>query len=492
MPKMTILQGKESRDVSFTGTPLLSAIMQEQGLRVDMPCGGRGVCGKCALEASGALSPETAQERQWGTRLACQTHLLGDARVTLPVPHIMENIAASGDRPFFALSPMQGQYGMAVDIGTTTLAATLLSLKSGEILASSTAENPQRSIAADVIGRMEAAMAGKAELLKRLIEDRVEQLRKTMCAQMAISISDIDQTVITGNTTMLYLLTGRATEPLSHAPFRADFLFGHRTLFAGMPAYIPQCISAFVGADITCAILSSQMCRHSDSALLVDIGTNGEVALRHKGKLYVCATAAGPAFEGGGIQYGCGSVAGAIDHVWAQDDRIAFSTIGSAKPVGICGSGIIDAVAVLLGLGHLDETGMLREERVQLETQAAVTQKDIRNVQLAKSAIIAGILTLCKKVGVDLNDIAVLYLAGGFGKHIDIGNASAIGLIPQSLAGRTKVIGNASLVGAEMLLLQKSFLHETESYAKKCEVVTLSGNPVFSEYYISCMMLEPV
>ena len=491
MPRLSLALGNLSRDIPFEGTPLLASLLQDKGLRLDLPCGGRGVCGKCRIEASGLLSPETAAERAAGSRLACQVRLLGDARVTLPALHQMENIAASGVRPLFELAPLQGRCGMAVDIGTTTLAATLLQLQSGEVLASATAENPQRAVAADVIGRMEAAMAGCAGLLQSLIVGAVEQLRARLCEQAGIPAGDIDQTVITGNTTMLYLYSLKDPEPLSHAPFRADCLFGQQMGPQEAHIYIPRCISAFVGADITCAILASQLCRGGETALLADIGTNGEIALQHKGRLYVCATAAGPAFEGGGIEHGCGSIAGAIDRVWAQDGKPAFSTIGSARPQGICGSGVIDTVATLLQLGQLDETGLLDGQRVQLDEKICFTQKDVRSVQLAKSAVTAGILTLCQTVGVSLDDIASLYLAGGFGKHIDLDNAAAIGLIPQALINRTKVIGNAALVGAEMLLLQKSFTRETEKYAGESEVVVLSGNPIFSGHYISCMTLEP-
>jgi uncharacterized 2Fe-2S/4Fe-4S cluster protein (DUF4445 family) len=251
-------------------------------------------------------------------------------------------------------------------------------------------------------------------------------------------------------------------------------------------------MSAFIGADITCAVLASRMCSSNETALLMDVGTNGEIALWHEGRLYVCATAAGPAFEGGGMEHGCGSVTGAIDRVWAQDGEMACSTIGQASPVGICGSGVIDTVATLLMLEKLDETGMMREGRVELSAGVEFTQRDVRNVQLAKSAIAAGLMTLCQTVGVALNDVGVLYLAGGFGKHINLENAAAIGLIPQALIAKTKVIGNAALVGAEMLLLQTDFLRETEACAHGSAVVTLSGNTRFSENYMMCMMLEPV
>ncbi len=492
MPILTVIQGQFAKTIWFDCEPLLAAALQQEGYQFDMPCGGKGTCGKCRVAASGALSPETDREQALGSRLACQSRLLGDACVTLPAAQALTNIAASGVRPAFTLAPMPGRYGLAVDIGTTTLAASLLALPTGETLAHATAENPQRAIAADVIGRMEAAMAGQGERLQSLVRGEIDRLRNELCTCLGLAEGDIDQTVVTGNTTMLYLLTGRDPEPLSHAPFAADCLFGH-WVQAPMPRfYLPHCIGAFVGADITCAILASQMCKQARTAVLMDVGTNGEIALWHRGKLSVCATAAGPAFEGGGMEHGCGSIAGAIDRVWVQDGTLACSTIGQEAPVGICGSGVIDAVATLLSLELLDETGSLDQERVPLAGEVAFTQRDVRNVQLAKSAIAAGLLTLCQAEGVAMADIAVLYLAGGFGQHIDLANAAAIGLIPQALIDKTEVIGNAALAGAEMLLLQTGFLAESEGYARTAEIVTLSGNPVFSEHYMNCMILEPI
>lgn len=492
MPKLTIIQGNTQETVWFEGTPNLSAVLQQQGLYLEMPCGGRGVCGKCKVNATGALSPETDREHALSSRLACQTRLLGDARVVLPRRAAMENIAATGEHPSYPLQPMEGRYGLAVDIGTTTLAASLVSLSDGEVLATETAENPQRSVAADVIGRMEAAMGGQSKFLQDMVQRATGQLRQALCAKLNLTPDVIHQTVMTGNTTMLYLLTGRNPTSLSRAPFQADCLFGQWTTTPWAHTYLPHCIGAFVGADITCALLASQMCHRQETALLMDVGTNGEIALWHRGKLYACATAAGPAFEGGGMECGSGSVSGAIDRVWAENGKLICTTIGNLAPVGICGSGVIDAVATLLKQEQLDDTGMLEKERIVLDGAVVLTQKDVRNVQMAKSAIAAGVLTLCQHVGITAQDVDALYLAGGFGKHMDLQNAAAIGLIPQALIPRTRVIGNAALVGAEMLLLQTDFLAETETYAHECEIVVLSGNAAFSDYYIDCMTLEPV
>ena len=492
MPRLTIIHGNSSTDALFEGVPVLSSVLRENGFAVDMPCGGKGVCGKCRVQASGALSPLGDKEREAGSRLACQTVLLGDATVTLPRAQALQSIAVSGERPVFALKPMGNGCGLAVDIGTTTLAVSLLDLYSGNTLATAAGENPQRSVSADVVGRMEAAMNGQGGMLQAQVLQAIGALRREVCARARLSPDRIAATVVTGNTTMLYLLTGRSPEPLSHAPFHAEHLFGGTEHIGTYDMYLPRCLSAFVGADIACAILASRMCERDETALLADVGTNGEMALWHGGRLYVCATAAGPAFEAGGISCGVGSVEGAIDRVWQQNGGLGYSTIAGAPPVGVCGSGIIDAVATLRALEMLDETGLLEDGSVALGGGVVVTQKDVRNIQLAKSAIAAGMLTLLKAVGVEPSQVGTLYLAGGFGRHIDLRSAAAIGLIPQALAGKTKVIGNAALAGAEMLLLQTDFNRDIDRYAVCATVVTLSGNPVFTEHYMDCMMLEPV
>ncbi len=493
MPTLTIFQGNLRTDAYFEGAPVLSSVLRESGFPIDLPCGGKGVCSKCRVVAEGVLSPLTAKEREAGCRLACQTVLLGDATVTLQGAQAMQNIAVSGERPAFSFERKHGRYGLAVDIGTTTLAASLLSLESGQTLAVASKENPQRNVAADVIGRIEAAMNGQSARLKEQITSAIEDMRREVCAAAGMLVEQVDTAVVTGNTTMLYLLTGKDPARLSRAPFDADCLFGisQTMLSPAINAYLPRCFSAFVGADIVCALLAAQMDVHQTS-LLVDIGTNGEIALMHGGKLYACATAAGPAFEGGGIERGVGSVAGAIDRVWAQDGKIVCSTIADAQAAGICGSGIIDATATLRALDILDETGALDEARVTLKGEIAITQKDIRSVQLAKSAIAAGMMTLLDTIGVPIDAVDTLFLAGGFGKHIDLKNAAAIGLIPAALQGKVKVIGNASLAGAEMLLLRPDFVKEIDSLPSKCTIVTLSSNPVFSAHYMDCMMLEPI
>ncbi|HPJ02668.1 MAG TPA: ASKHA domain-containing protein [Candidatus Limiplasma sp.] len=506
MAKLTIRQGDRRSTLTFDGETPLTALLRRHGQTIATPCGGKGTCGKCRVSATGNLSCLTENENKTltpdeiarGIRLACQVTVSGDAEVTVPQQADLMNVQLEGDIPDFVYQPMQGPYGLAVDIGTTTLALRLLDLKRHTLLKAATASNPQGEVAADVIGRIEAALHGEGYRLQRLVTDAIEQALIKLCADSAISPNEIGSIVIAGNTTMLYLLTGRDPVTLSRAPFEADTLFDAwvdgkalRLLSAANTGvYLPACMSAFVGADIVCGVLACGMCDRETTSLLVDLGTNGEIALWHERKLYCCATAAGPAFEGVNIRHGVGSVPGAIDRVWVQDGNLSYTTLGGQAPVGICGSGLIDAVAALRELSLVDETGLMETGEERIGGEIGLTQKDIRSIQLAKGAIAAGIKTLCAYVGISAEQIKTLYIAGGFGSHVSVGKAAAIGLIPLELKDRALVLGNASLTGAEMLLFNEDFVKAARNIAQKAVSVPLGGSAAFAEYYMESMMFE--
>ena len=490
MPMLTVRQGDVSLTVPFEGTPLLGDVLASRGLGVQQPCGGRGICGKCAVRAAGRLSTPPQAVLENGMRLTCQTTLLGDCSVLLPPKQDgaviqTESVRPAGDGA--RRDPMPGRFGAAVDIGTTTLALRLLDLEAGRLLARQAALNPQVQVSADVIGRIGAALASKGPWLEQAVLECLEDMLRAACAEAGVGRQAVASLVLTGNTTMLYLLTGRSPEPLSHAPFHADTLFGLLAPLMGGEAYLPPCMDAFVGADITCAVLACGMCDRAETALLMDVGTNGEVALWHDGRLYVASTAAGPAFEGVGISCGCGSVPGAVDSVRIENGRLAAHTIAGAEPVGLCGSGLIDAVAALLALDRIDETGAMDEECAVIAGPVHLTARDVRSVQLAKGAVAAGVATLLRHAGVAPAQVGTLYIAGGFGSHLNIESAAAIGLVPPELTGRVRVLGNAALAGAEMLLLDRSCIQQAEKIARSAQSVLLSGNPVFSELFMECM-----
>jgi len=493
MAKLIIWQSGVSREVEFTAPAKLDDILQKNNISHRHPCGGRGVCGKCSVALVGCVSEPDSMEQQAGVRLSCRAVLLGDAEVWFGEERAMVQIETSGEeKDFDVVHPMAGEIGAAVDIGTTTLALKLFDLKSGKCIGQSSRENPQRMVSADVMGRIQASMEGKGEQLQKQIADALEQMLGE-ASRMAGNVSEeisVDAQVMVGNTTMFYLLTGRNTESLAFAPFQADDLFGRMDRVNGRQTYFPPCMNAFVGADITAAVLASGMCEKDEIALLCDIGTNGEIALWKDGILYVSSTAAGPAFEGAGISCGCGSIPGAIDRVWVENGQIRIHTIGDTDPVGICGSGLLDAIAAYLELEEIDETGAMEKDELLLGKNVAILPKDVRAVQLAKAAIAAGIETMFTEAGITADDVQNLYIAGGFGSHLNIDSTVRIGLIPEELKGRVKVLGNAALTGAVHMLLDQDSLEKVRVIAARSSHVNLGGNKVFNEWFVEKMMFE--
>lgn len=479
---LIVSEGKKEYRFIFTGTPTLKQVLEENGVHMPHPCGGRGSCGKCAVRIEGEISPPDAREEAFSCRLSCRTRLYGNAKVWL------ENdgrIKAEGSKEDLLITLEKAQeagIGAAVDIGTTTVAMSLYDLATGECLGTETMMNPQVMIAADVIGRIAAACNGKADSLREMIDDCIERL-----ADRCGSKERIDRWCITGNTTMLYLFSGRNPQALAAAPFCADHLFGEESVFREKEVYLPACMDAFVGADITCAVLESGMCDRKQTALLCDIGTNGEIVLWKDGRLYATSTAAGPVFEGAGISCGCMSMPGAVESAWLTENGWGIRTIENAAPVGLCGSGVIDAVACLLENETIDETGAMEEEKVLICEGVELLQKDIRTVQLAKAAIAAGIRTLLAVSDTTEEEIDIFYIAGGFGSHLNLSSAVRIGLFPEGLQKKVKVLGNAALKGAALLLTEKGLRKKAHEIASGAVCINLGGMPEFNERYVDEM-----
>ena len=473
MAILTIHDHEKTVTVEFDPPSDLYDVLQEAGIFVDLLCAGQGICGKCKAEISGDVSAPNAQEIKHGTRLICQTVLLGDAEVHIT---LRQAVYSPLFEEFEQEDPSAACAGIALDIGTTTISLYTYALPIGQILGTYGCENPQRIIGSDVLSRIQAAMEGKGPLLQELI---LNVIPKT---------SLIKKAVIVGNTAMLYFLLGKDPSALSRAPFKADDLFGRTEDILGIPSYLPPCMNAFVGADTTAGVLFSGMCDREEISLLADIGTNGELALWKDGTLYVTSTAAGPAFEGAGISQGSGAIPGSIDKVRIENGAIRVHVIGEDAAKSICGSGLLDAVAAMLALGVLDESGAMEAERFPLTENVSLTRKDIRSVQLAKGAVRAGIETLAKVSGTALTDITTLYLAGNFGSHLSVESAAAIGLIPPILRDRVKVLGNAALKGAGIMLLDPSKIQKAERIASLSRHVDLGGNPLFNELFVEHML----
>ncbi|MBQ3155121.1 MAG: DUF4445 domain-containing protein [Clostridia bacterium] len=468
MPILTIIQNNTRTQLAFEGTPRLRDVLIGGGFAVSSPCGGKGTCGKC-----------TVQTESGKTLLSCQTILQGDLTVILP--DTADAVIETSD----VSAPHLGFFGAAVDVGTTTVVCKVFA-PDGACVGERSCLNPQRAFASDVIGRIDASLRGNSDALQRQITDCIaDLLNQTGYADQ------VTRMVVTGNTAMLYLLTGRCPASIARAPFVSETLFGETLPVLRIETFLPPCMDAFVGADITCAVLASGMTKTREISLLCDIGTNGELALWKNGVLYVTSTAAGPAFEGAEISSGCGGIVGAVDRVYAANGRVYAHTIGDKPVIGICGSGLIDAVAAFLQTGQIDETGAIDTETLPLTAHGktvTLTQGDIRAVQLAKAAIAAGIELLLAASGTSAEEVARVCLAGGFGNKLSVESAVQIGLLPRAFLHKTVPIGNAALAGAVMLLSDEQAKQKAAQVARLSRHVQLGGNAEFNEKFVDHMM----
>lgn len=471
---------------------LLSELIRQQAMDFSLPCSGNHTCGKCRVTASGVLSvPDeyeikflTAHELSQGVRLACSCRALGDCVIRL----FSETSLILAWAKIPEIAKTESGTGLAVDIGTTTVVARLYERGSGQVLAEQMQENRQRRFGADVISRISACTQGGVSTQSDLIAGQLEEMASRCMA--CADCKKIDEAVITGNSTMLHLYEGLNPASLAVAPFAVQSFFGRDSIrkIAGAPVYLPRCVGAYVGADITCAILASGMTEKNETALLVDIGTNGEMALWQNGTLFCCSTAAGPAFEGAGLSHGMSASPGAIRAVKAEHGVISYEVIGGGKASGICGSGVLDALNVMKQQDILEESGYISADFSIGSSDVFITQQDVRQIQLAKAAICAGLLTLLQYTGIATQDVTRFYIAGGFGSSISSVSAAGIGLFPLELLPKIQFIGNGALGGAAMLLLNSSLRKKADSLAKSATELSLSESPVFMDYYINCMM----
>ena len=541
---IVVHQGEITKTMAANENETILSVLQKNGIHISAPCGGGGTCGKCKVTVAGM-----------GEVLACQTKVQNGMDVTLP-QSLGAEIVTGGVKSSFALDPAVqsaqlsltppglhdpadhlarvlreigprrasaavlrklapvleqnayrataiyndevlldvcppdggARYGFAVDIGTTTVVCYLVNLSTGETEGVRSAMNAQATFGADVIARIQKDGETGGTLLNEAI---CRQLGEMM---QSFEIDRVYEAVIVGNTTMLHFLLGANAASIALSPFTASFL-GAQTLlaeeiglpFAGMRVHLLPGASAYVGADITAAALAANM---EDGSVLIDIGTNGEMCLYKNGRYICCATAAGPAFEGGNIACGMAGVRGAICKVGAD---FTYETIGGAKAAGICGSGLVDAVAALLAAGHVDETGYLDDEfedGFPLCDGVLITAKDIREMQLAKAAISAGVDCMLDAANMTYAGVSHLYLAGGFGSKINIKSAAAIGLFPKELEPVTVAIGNGAGMGALACLTSRAARRAANEIADKMDYIELSASKLFQEKYVENMMFE--
>ena len=468
------------------GTPLVEVLSSQA---FEFPCGGLGTCTGCSVRVSTGSLPVTAadsaalspMELARGWRLACQAQATGS--LGLECGQWRTDVLADDS---VMLGAGKCGLGIAIDLGTTTIAAQMIDLSSGEVIAVQTALNPQSRCGSDVMSRISAAISGVdlTGMIRATLGGIVEQL----CGRRAGEITEI---LLVGNTVMHHLFSGLDVEPLAHVPFASSFLgeqqFSPEELHWKLPQHCSirfvRGIGGFIGSDILAGIVATGMTEHENLTALIDLGTNGEIAIGNRHGVVCASTAAGPAFEAGTIRMGMRAAVGAIAHVSVAGCTLNASVIGHTTPRGICGSGLVDAVAAGLEDAAILSSGRIADGSKVFPVLDPVVlyQSDIRELQLAKAAIASGFRLLLKRIGTEPDNLRRIYLAGAFGNYVQAKSAIRIGLIeaPQE---HIEAAGNTALRGAKHLLLA---IHEPAF--PRIEHVSLASEPQFQEAFASCM-----
>lgn len=541
-------KGQERRFFLKEKESLMDGLLRE-GFYISAVCGGKGRCGKCkvrVLQGRAGISTEderffSKEELDAGWRLSCLLTPKEDLTISFELNDEAEFEAVSDFNGAGKNAPL-GNHGtentIAIDIGTTTIAFQLLE-EDGAVAGTMTSINNQRKYGADVISRIQLSVDGKRDSLRECIRKDLQEGITSLLTSCERSLEVIGRVVIACNTTMSHLLMGYPCDSLGLYPFtpvNIDLIQGSVREMIGLESdaqvMILPGISTFVGGDIVSGLYACEFEKNEEICLLVDLGTNGEMALGNCQKLLVTSTAAGPAFEGGNLTWGMGSVAGAICSVelqsiskqqtFGEDNALKFAeetqsssdvqyhsvcgdfvvntkTIRDKKPLGICGTGVVESIAELLEEQVIDEMGLLEEDyfeegfplgSTEAGEKIVLTQKDIRELQLAKAAIRAGIETLLLRYGVSKEQVSKVYLAGGFGYRLDVDKAMAIGMLPREFSGKIHAVGNSALAGAAR------FLHDGQGEAALKKLVAISSeiglsmDREFNEFYMEHMMFE--
>ena len=468
-------------------TPLID-VLNEFG--VEFPCGGKGSCGKCKVKLlQGEIVPdflhklrlkELGLSSEW--RLACMSRAESD--LVLEVGQFESMIQA--DDSLFSFKPRWG-YGVAVDLGTSTLVAQVLDLSTAKVLAVETALNPQRKRGSDLISRLEWALLGNEAELTSLIREELGNMVMKLIHELE---APIERLVLVGNTVMQHFFCASDIHPLSFYPFESSDL-GAKQFSVSELGWKIDCkeitfypsIGSFVGSDILAGIYATGMWQRKEYSILVDLGTNGEIVVGNSEHLLCASTAAGPAFEGARISRGMLATTGAISSVTEEEDGISCSVIGNVPATGICGSGLIDAVAVLLEKGLLGEFGEILsgDPEIALNDEVSLSAKDIQEFQLAKAAIAAGLAILLRKLSIVPGEVAHIYIAGAFGTYINLEKMQRTCMMNFPL-DRYRKLGNSALIGAKMFLFSE--VEATESILKIISHVNLESEPGFQDIFI--------
>ena len=510
--EVVVHRGAETKTILVKeGESLLDAFIRQE-IYISAPCGGKGRCGKCGIQVLNGntwISDEdkkiySEEELDAGWRLSCCLY---------PTEELEVSVSQSDESLFEAVGETENTeesgteesfYHVAVDIGTTTIAMSLIGGESGKVFHTVTSVNSQRAYGADVISRIQASVDGKKEELKKSIQKDLQDSMEKLLKETGVSGEDVGKIVIGGNTTMGHLLMGYDCDTLGVFPFtpvNIDFIKGTEEIlgtdrFGKKEVILLPGISTYVGGDIVSGMYAYDFTEKEDVCMFIDLGTNGEMGIGNKEKILVTSTAAGPAFEGGNITWGMGSVPGAICSVKLEGTETEVKTIRDEAPQGICGTGVVETAAELVREEIVDETGALDEDyfddgfplaKTPDGKEIVFTQKDVREIQLAKAAVRAGVETLLLRYGIKKEEVSKVYLAGGFGYKLNTDKAIAIGMIPEEWQDHIVAVGNSSLSGACKYLKDENGDKTIEKLVSISEEVNLSADKEFNEFYMNEM-----
>ena len=497
---------------------------------LDFPCGGVSRCGKCRVRVTQGATAPTNHELEVlgreavgeGWRLGCTLELRGPATIELPNAIRAMPLKSFGPSELPAMGGGTG-YGFAVDVGTTTIAVGLVDLQTTKVVGSMSQVNPQIMYGADVMTRISYAQMnhhGSRELHVRIVATLNLMFREIL-SSASIPMSQVRSIVFVGNTTMMHTLVGADVCQLGETPYEGE-LHGAWQGFApeiglSLPSnvvvYCSPVIRSHIGGDTTANLVATSFDTSREPRLLIDLGTNTEIALVSNGRITVTSASGGPAFEGGSIRQGMRAIPGAIDQLRiGPSGRIRAHTVARAQPIGICGSGVLDAVAEMLRVGVVEWSGrMLGGEEIEAtaglsrrllftevhgrglwvagpaDDPIVVTADDVRQLQLVKGSIGAAISMLLEHAGLELEDLAEILVAGAFGNYIRKSSALAIGLFPGVDAERIHLVGHAAGIGARMMLLDAGMRERAEQIAAAAEFVDLAGREDYSERFVAAL-----
>ena len=511
------------------GANLLQALL-DAGIFVDNACSGKGICGKCKVKVlKGSLSETSETEKKVlkeqeltdGIRLSCLAEVTGDVEIALLQKERKHKVLTGGYIPEFQKDEHESGYGVAIDIGTTTVVTALIELSTGKEIANASMINAQKHFGLDVLTRItyeyENPKTGVRELQEAIVKS-INAMLSEVCQEAGVRRRCIREIHVAANCTMMHMLLGVDARSIGRAPYKPEFLSA-RTLPAreiGIEAAedtvlycLPQ-VSAYIGADIVAGAYVCEMQKAKGNVLFIDIGTNGEIVLASKGKLLCCSCAAGPALEGMNISSGMRATEGAVEDVEISEEGITLKVIGDQTPVGICGSGILAVLRELLKSGIVKKTGVFvkkdklaetdyrypmirmngtkREFILKEKPELLITQGDVRQVQLAKGAILSGFTALCNKGGIQMEELDRVMIAGQFGAHLPADSLTGTGILPKAVEDKLVYVGNSSKTGAYMTLMSDRIKREMEELAEQMEYMELAETENYERIFTECMI----